>query len=185
MGSPSSSPITSAVIPKPPAAFSTLTMQKSTWWRSTSPGSSLRSTRRPGLPTMSPTKRSFTPARRSLRVLDRTGLADHRDLDLARVGEVLLDLLGDVAREPDRLLVGDLLAVHDDADLAAGLDREALLHALEARGDLLELLEPLDVGLEHLAARAGSCRGEPVGRRHQHRLHRLRVVVAVVAGHRV
>src|SRR5688500_9356085 len=145
-------------MPKPPAAFSTLTTQKSTWWRSTSPGSSLRRTRRPGLPTMSPTKRSFTPARRSLRVFDRTGLADHRHLDLARLGEVLLDLLGDVAREPDRLLVGDLLAVDDDPNLAAGLDGEALLHALEARGDLLELLEALDVGLEDLAARPGAGR---------------------------
>src|SRR5687767_13756828 len=158
-------------MPKPPAAFSTLTTQKSTWWRSTSPGRSLRRMRRPGLPTMSPTKRSFTPARRSLRVLDRTGLADDGDLDLPRVGEVLLDLLGDVAREPDRLLVGDLLAVHDDADLAARLDGEALLHALEARRDLLELLEPLHVSLEDLAARAGAGGGEAVVGGHQHRLH--------------
>src|SRR4029079_2116060 len=84
------------------------------------------------------------------------GFSDHRDLDLARVGELGLEAARDVARQPDRLLVGDLLGVDDDADLAAGLDRERLLHALEARRDLLELLEPLDVGLEDLATGAGA-----------------------------
>src|SRR5258707_10678071 len=100
---------------------------------------------------MSPTKRSFM---RSLRVLDGAGLANHRDANLAGIRELGLDLLRDVLRQPERLLVGELVAVDDDAHLAAGLDGEGLLHALERRGDLFELLEPLDIGLEDLAPRA-------------------------------
>src|SRR5262245_12170510 len=107
---------------------------------------------------MSPTKRSFMRA--LLRVLDRAGLADHGDANLTRVGELGLDLLRDVLRQPQRLLVGELVAVDDDAHLAARLDGEGFLHALERRGDLLELLEPLDVGLEDLAPRARARRRE-------------------------
>src|SRR4051794_935301 len=59
-----------------------------------------------------------------LGVLDGAGLADDGDLDLARVGQLLLDLLDDVAGEAARGQVVDLLRTHEDADLAPGLDRE-------------------------------------------------------------
>src|SRR6185295_9562228 len=173
----------------------------------------VRTARRPGLPITSPTNRIFTarssscrlipcpspalPTGRergagwistalgSSRVFDRAGLADDRDLDLARVGQLGLDLARDVLGEPERLVVRELAAVDDDAHLAAGLDRERLLHPLEGGGDLLELLEPLHVGLEDLAAGAGPGGGEGVGRGHQHGLDGLRIVVAVMASHAV
>ena len=47
-----------------------------------------------------------------------------------------------------------------------------------------ELLEPLDVGLEDVAARAGPRRGDGVGRLHDHRFERRPVDVHVVRGHR-
>src|SRR5262245_49913500 len=74
-----------------------------------------------------------------LGVFDRAGLPDDRDLDLARVGQLLLDLLDDVAREACRGEVVDLFGSHEDADLAPGLDRERLLHSAEALGDRLEI----------------------------------------------
>src|SRR5215510_15276986 len=77
-----------------------------------------------------------------LRVLDRARLAHHRDLDLARVLELLLDLLGDVARHDLRREVVDVLGLDHDPDLAAGLHRVDLLDARIARADLLEPLEP-------------------------------------------
>src|SRR5439155_441624 len=46
---------------------------------------------------------------------------------------------------------------------AAGLDGERALDALEAVGDRLEVLEPLDVGVHRLAAGAGSRRADRVG----------------------
>ena len=54
--------------------------------------------------------------------------------------------------------VVDPVGRHDHADLAPRLDHVALLHALEAVGDLLQPGEPLHVGLERLApgARAAS-----------------------------
>jgi hypothetical protein len=63
---------------------------------------------------------------KSFRVLDRTRLPDDRHLDLAGILQFALDAARDVLREPDRLLVGDLLALDHDAHLAARLQRERL-----------------------------------------------------------
>src|SRR4051794_37846011 len=98
-----------------------------------------------------------------LRVLDRARLADHRDLDLARVGQVVLDLLDDVPREAGRGEVVDLLGTDQDPDLAAGLDRERALDAGEALGDALQVLEPLDVRLHRLAPRTRARRADRIG----------------------
>src|SRR5690349_17785686 len=79
-----------------------------------------------------------------LRVLDGARLADDRDLDLARVGQVVLDLLDDVASEAGRREVVDLVRADEDPDLAARLDGERPLDAGEAVGDALQVLEALD-----------------------------------------
>ena len=55
-------------------------------------------------------------------------LADDRHLDLTGILHRLLDLLGDVARQPARVEVIDLLRADDDAYLASRLDGEALLN---------------------------------------------------------
>src|SRR5262245_28685550 len=94
-------------------------------------------------------------ARALLGVLDRAGLPHDRDLDLARVLELLLYLLGDVARHDLRREVVDVLRLDHDPDLATGLHRVHLLDARVARADLLEALEPLDVGLQALAPSPG------------------------------
>src|SRR5207237_10176193 len=78
-------------------------------------------------------------------VFHRAGLADHRDLDLTRVLQRVLDLLCDVAGEPCRLKIVELLGLDHDPDLAARLDRERFLDAREAVRDAFELLAPLDV----------------------------------------
>src|SRR5687768_5925030 len=57
--------------------------------------------------------------RRLLGVVDGPGLANHRDLDLAGILELVLDAAGDVLGEPDGFLVGDLFTLDHDADLAA------------------------------------------------------------------
>src|SRR5262249_62001986 len=108
------------------------------------------SARRPGAPTTSPTKRMFmSEGEASVLpcVFHGAGLPDDRDLDLPGVLQLGLDLLGHVARQPEGLVVGHAVGLDDDAQLAAGLDRESLLHALESVRDVLQLLEPLDVGL--------------------------------------
>src|SRR5262249_38094228 len=79
------------------------------------------------------------------------GFTDDGHLDLTGVLELVLDALGDVLRQPHGLLVRDAIAFDDDADFAAGLEREGLRDALEGVGDALELLEALDVGLEDVA----------------------------------
>ena len=80
-----------------------------------------------------------------LGVLDGARLADDRDLDLARVGQLLLDLLDDVAGEAASRSGRRSPRADEDPDLAAGLDRERALDAAEALGDRLQVLEALDV----------------------------------------
>src|SRR5512142_2448619 len=127
-------------MPNPPAAFSMLTIVKSIFRRSIVFSRVSETARRPGLPTTSPTKRIRINGPPSSRVFHGAGLADDRDLDLARVLELGLDLLRDVLRQPQRFVVGDLRGLDDDPQLAPRLDRERLLHALEAVRDVLELL---------------------------------------------
>src|SRR5574341_1036567 len=77
------------------------------------------------------------------------------------------------------------LRVLDAPDLAAGLHREDLADPRVAGGDLLQLLEPLDVGLQGLAPGAGAAAGDGVGRRGQHRLDGALLDLAVVGLDRV
>src|SRR6266550_3180496 len=86
----------------------------------------------------------------------RPGLPNHDHLDLPWVLELAFDLARNLVGHPGRRGVIDSLRRHDDAHLAARLDREHLFDALELRGELLEIAEPLDVGLERLAPRAGA-----------------------------
>src|SRR5207237_6950579 len=112
-------------------------------------------------------------------------LTNDGHLDLSRVLELVLDAPCDVFGQPDRLLVRHAVAFADNADLAAGLQGERLRDALERIGDVLELLETFHVGLEDVAAGAGTCRGDRVGRLHDHRFERRPVDVHVMRGDRL
>src|SRR5438552_8034262 len=116
---------------------------------------------------------------------DRPTLPDHRHLDLARVLELVFDLAGDLVREQDRLVVVDLLRLHDPPDLATGLERVDLLDAAVVAGQLLEGLEALDVVLEALAASAGTRGRDRVGRDQQHRFDGLWLHLVVMRLDRV
>src|SRR5215217_2576989 len=102
-------------------------------------------------------------------------LPDDRDLDLAGVLELLLDLAGDLVGEQDGAVVVERAGLHHHADLAAGLHGVDLVDAVVARGDVLEVAQALDVLLERLAARAGPAPGERVGRLHDDGLDGLRL----------
>src|SRR5215469_343968 len=94
--------------------------------------------------------------------LGGAGFADDGDADLARIGELLLHLLGDVARDHLSLDVVDLVGLDHDPDLAARLHGEDLLDALPLGRDLLEALQPLDVHLKRLAPGAGPAAADRV-----------------------
>src|SRR3954468_21198877 len=109
--------------------------------------------RRAPCPAPAPPRRR---ARSSLREVDRAALPYHRDLDLARVLELLLDVARDPVREQRRGVVVDLLGLHDHADLAARLHRVDLLDALMALRVPLELARPLRVLRERLPGGPGA-----------------------------
>src|SRR3954449_1435960 len=137
-----------SVNPAPPAMFSPFATTKSMPRSSRMPASSRSTAIRPGLPMTSPISRArhapfgrggsvfgvapsrvrpvaagpevTPPVPALLRVLDGARFADHGDLDLARVGQRLLDLAHDVAREAGRGQVIDLVGSDEDPDLAAG-----------------------------------------------------------------
>src|SRR5690242_2563559 len=100
------------VTPKPPAAFSQLTTQKSIACSSRSRGSRRASAARPDSPKMSPIIRTFMAL---LRHFDGARLADHDHLDVTGILHLGLDALGDVARELVRIEIGDDVGLgHED-----------------------------------------------------------------------
>src|SRR3954462_20882 len=135
-----------------------------------------------------PPRRSPAPPRRGrtrgprplLRVFDRARLADDGDLDLARVLELLLDLLRDVPGEHLRGEVVDVVGLDHHAHVATRLHRVDLLDPGVVRADLLEPLEPLHVRLEALPPSAGSAARDVVGDLRDHRLDGALLDLAVV-----
>src|SRR6201996_2935990 len=113
------------------------------------------------------------------------GLADDGDADLARVGQLLLDLLGDVAGDDLGLDVVHAVRLDHDPDLPAGLHGEHLLHALVGDGDLLQPLQPLDVGLQRLAPGPGAATADRIGGLGQYRFDRAGLDLVVVGLDRV
>src|SRR5207248_488509 len=79
------------------------------------------------------------------RCFRETRFADHGDLDRARVLELGLDALAELLRDFAAAIVGYFLRRDDDTDLAAGLDGEGLLHALDRQRELLQAAEALDI----------------------------------------
>src|SRR5690606_33310029 len=109
----------------------------------------------------------------------------HDHLDLTRVLQLLLETPSDLLAHVHHPLVVDPLRVDHDPDLPARLDREAALDALEALGDLFDLLQPLDVRLEHLTPRAGARSADRICGRDQARLGLAMWLLVVVRLDRV
>src|SRR6201995_2590201 len=115
----------------------------------------------------------------------RAGLTDHGDADLARIGQLLLDLLGDVAGDDLGLDVVHAVRLDHDPDLPAGLHGEHLLHAFVRGGAPPQPLQPLDVGLQRLAPGPGAATADRIGGLGQYRFDRAGLDLVVVGLDRV
>ena len=102
------------------------------------------------------------------------------DLDLAGIFQFVFNAVGQLPGQDDHLVLADLLGFDHDPDLAAGLDGVGLLHAGIAAGDLLQLLQTLDIVLQVLTAGTGPGGGNGVGRLDQTSHQSLALHVAVV-----
>src|SRR5690349_3795702 len=107
-------------------------------------------------------------------------LPDYSHLDLPGVLELVFDLARDLVRQQYRLVVVDLLRLHDHPDLTAGLQGVDLFDAHMVAGQLLESLQALDVVLEALAAGSGTRGRDGVCGDQQDRLDRLRLHLVMV-----
>ena len=87
-----------------------------------------------------------------LGVFHDLGLTQDVNLDLTGVFQLVLDTLGQLAGQNDHLILADLLGLHHHAYLAARLNGIALLHTGIGAGDLLQLLQTLDVILKVFTA---------------------------------
>src|SRR5690606_9501609 len=123
--------------------------------------------------------------RLSAGVFYRAGFPDDRYLDLPRIFQLRLDLLHDVPRQLGRGSIVDLFRFDHDANFAPSLDRIRLIDAFEGVGDSLQLAQPLDVVVQALPPRPRTGSGNRVGRGDQRGFEGLRLIVAVVASHRV
>src|SRR5690606_37488911 len=118
-------------------------------------------------------------------VVHYPGFADDYDFDLARVLNLLLDLLDDVLHQEVGLAIVDLIRLDHDADFPAGLDGVGLFHAFEGIRYLFQGAETLDVRLQGLPPGPGPGGAQGVGGGDQHRFDGFRLIVAVVARHGV
>ena len=66
------------------------------------------------------------------RVLGGAAFADHADLDLAGVIQLVLDLFGNLAGQQDDLIITNLIRLDQDANLAACLHGVRAFNALKA-----------------------------------------------------
>ena len=71
--------------------------------------------------------------------------------------------------------------MNHDPDLAACLNSEALINALEGIRNILKLFKALDVVLKALAPCSGTCRGDCIGCLNEHGLNCTRLNIAVVS----
>ena len=101
-----------------------------------------------------------------LGVTDSPRFADNGYFHLSGVGHLVLDALGNVERDTFCLGVGDFLAPHHNAQLAACLDGIGLHHAVVRKGKVFHVFQALDVGFHNLAACAGACAGNGVAGLH-------------------
>ncbi|MNN94144.1 hypothetical protein D3C81_2127200 [compost metagenome] len=78
---------------------------------------------------------------------------------MARVIEFILDLLRDIACESERFSIVNLLRLNHYAHFTARLNGVRFFNAFERFGNVLKLLQTLNVRLECFAARSWPCSG--------------------------
>src|ERR1035437_2898246 len=119
------------------------------------------------------------------RELGRARLANDDDPNLPGIGHVGFDFARHVARQHRGFLVRDLGGLDDHAHLAPGLHGEAFFDALERLRNRFEILEPLDVALEHLAPGSRPRARQRIGRIDQRRQNSLGLDFLMMRGDRV
>src|SRR3990172_11173255 len=137
------------VMPKPPAAFSPLAMTRLIRYSSIRESRCLEMSLRPTSPMMSPIK-SIRTKPLLFRQLHVPALPDHGNLNLARIGQLIMDLFGHLAGNLRCLGIRDILLFNNDANLPAGGYGVGLLHPFKGSSNLLQILQALDIRLKGL-----------------------------------
>src|SRR5208283_1317165 len=91
------------------------------------------------------------------RVFHSPRFPNDRNLDLAGVGEFALYFLGDVAAEQDDIGVGNGIALDDNSQLPAGLDRICFADAVERTRNPLEVFQAPHICFEEFFSSPRPC----------------------------
>ena len=113
------------------------------------------------------------------------GFADDDDFDLAGVLAFVFDFVGDVAAEFERGFVADAAAVHEDADFASGVENQGFRDATETVGDVVERFDFLVVEVDGGAPGSGASTRHGIGRDHEEREIRRRLLFVVMGANGV
>ena len=90
-------------------------------------------------------------------VAHRTCLTDNGNFHLTRISHFVLNLLGDFTGKVLRLFVVNLVCTDNDTQLTACLDGLCLCHSRIGHGQLLKVVQALDVGFYDFAACSRAC----------------------------
>src|ERR1044071_1658958 len=95
--------------------------------------------------------------------LDAARFANHSHADLAGILQGFFDLAGDIAGEDEGLAIINLVGLNHHPQLASGLDGETFVDTAKGHTDLLEVLQPVDIGGHGFRAGSGTRGADGVG----------------------
>ena len=110
------------------------------------------------------------------------GLTDNRNLNLTRIGHLVLNLCCNLVRELDAFLVAHLVGTDNHAQLATCLDGVSLNHARVAHGYSLKVIKTLDVSLDYLATGTGTCTRDGIANLNDRSKQALHLCLIMVSG---
>src|SRR3989339_1357912 len=85
------------------------------------------------------------------RVIGDARLPDDGHFDLPGISQLRFDLLDDVLTKHHRIVIGDLLVLHEDADFPSRLDGKTSINTAERISYIFKFLQTFDVALQHLS----------------------------------
>ncbi len=100
-----------------------------------------------------------------------TRFANDRDANLSGIGHFILNLLCNLGREFLSLGIGNLVGTYNHAQFATCLNSIGLDHTRIGHGQMLKVVESLDVSLNHLTTSTRTSARDGIAHLHDRSIH--------------